>query len=153
MLCQIYHQALHDRWHKAKNLLLMSHLQALMEFGRQYSNFVQSHNLPTRTLCFSSWIQNTQRAKDLLAQGILDGVRLFHLLNDARNPKHRLLRVRRASTASPPFLPLPTEILRESGLIGPPENKHVVVASRAMLRSEWIKCRNYIIFNDKMNAR
>ncbi|KAL3095935.1 hypothetical protein niasHS_005694 [Heterodera schachtii] len=42
----------------------------------------------------------------------------------------------------------------KAALIGPPENtrEHVVAASRAMLRSEWIKCRNYII-NDKMNAK
>jgi len=42
----------------------------------------------------------------------------------------------------------------KSALIGPPENtrEHVVAASRAMLRGDWIKCRDYII-NDKMNAK
>jgi len=31
LLCQVYHHALHDRWHEAKNLLLMSHLQAIVD--------------------------------------------------------------------------------------------------------------------------
>lgn len=42
----------------------------------------------------------------------------------------------------------------KSALIGPPENtrEHVVAASRAMLKGDWQKCRDYII-NDKMNAK
>lgn len=42
----------------------------------------------------------------------------------------------------------------KSALIGPPENtrEHVVAASRAMLKGEWVKCRDFII-NDKMNAK
>jgi translation initiation factor 3 subunit C len=42
----------------------------------------------------------------------------------------------------------------KSPLIGPPENtrEHVVVASRAMLKGDWVKCRNFII-NEKMNAK
>lgn len=41
-----------------------------------------------------------------------------------------------------------------SALIGPPENtrEHVVAASRAMLKGDWIKCRDFII-NDKMNVK
>ena len=42
----------------------------------------------------------------------------------------------------------------KSALIGPPENtrEHVVAASRAMLRGDWQKCKNYVV-NDKMNAK
>jgi len=41
-----------------------------------------------------------------------------------------------------------------SALIGPPENtrEHVVAASRAMLKGDWRKCRDYII-NEKMNTK
>ena len=31
MLCHVYFMALHDDWHKAKDLMLMSHLQAIVD--------------------------------------------------------------------------------------------------------------------------
>jgi len=42
----------------------------------------------------------------------------------------------------------------KSALIGPPANtrEHVVAASRAMLKGDWIKCRDYII-NPRMNTK
>lgn len=46
------------------------------------------------------------------------------------------------------------KVSERSALIGPPEStrEHVVAASRAMLKGDWRKCRDYII-NDKMNAK
>lgn len=41
MLCQIYHQALHDRWYQARDLMLMSHLQ----------DTIQHSDVPTQVRC------------------------------------------------------------------------------------------------------
>lgn len=43
LLCQIYHHSLHDRWDKAKELLLMSHIQTIIdhsEASAQVTSFV-----------------------------------------------------------------------------------------------------------------
>ncbi|VDN06533.1 unnamed protein product [Thelazia callipaeda] len=82
LLCQIYHLALHDKWHQARDLMLMSHLQAIVDHSD-----VSTQILYNRTICQLglsafrhsfikeahqglSEIQNTQRAKELLAQGM-----------------------------------------------------------------------------------
>ena len=82
MLCQIYHLALHDQYHKARDMMLMSHLQETI------SNFdVNTQILYNRTLtqvglcafraglvyeCQTALqdICGSQRQKELLAQGL-----------------------------------------------------------------------------------
>ncbi|KAL3091723.1 hypothetical protein niasHT_024305 [Heterodera trifolii] len=195
MLCQIYHHALHDRWHKAKNLLLMSHLQALVDHSDASTQILYNRTICQLGLCAFrhgfvreahqnlSEIQNTQRAKDLLAQGIpprqsektaeqelkerslqvpyhmhinlelMECVYLIcSMMLEIPNIACYEYDVRRRLLSRSFHYQL--KFSEKAALIGPPENtrEHVVAASRAMLRGEWIKCRNYII-NDKMNAK
>uniref|UniRef100_A0A915DJB0 Eukaryotic translation initiation factor 3 subunit C n=1 Tax=Ditylenchus dipsaci TaxID=166011 RepID=A0A915DJB0_9BILA len=194
MLCQIYHHALHDRFHKAKNLMLMSHLQAIADHSD-----ANTQVLYNRTICqlglaaFRNGsireahlglheIQNTQKAKELLAQGVpprnadktpeqeikeravqvpyhmhinLELMECVYLiccmLLEIPNIGHEGDMRRRMLSRSFHYQ---LKFSEKSALIGPPENtrEHVVAASRAMLRGDWNKCRDYII-NDKMNAK
>lgn len=48
MLCQIYHQALHDRWYQARDLMLMSHLQ----------DTIQHSDVPTQVIPEWAWSRN-----------------------------------------------------------------------------------------------
>lgn len=82
ILCQIYHHAMHDRWHEAKNLMLMSHLQAVVDHSDANTQVLYNRTICQLGLCAFrhgfikeahqglSEIQNTQRAKELLAQGV-----------------------------------------------------------------------------------
>ncbi|KAI1702154.1 PCI domain-containing protein [Ditylenchus destructor] len=195
MLCQIYHHALHDRWHRAKNLMLMSQLQAIADRSDASTQVLYNRTICQLGLCAFrhgairdahnalSEIQNTQRAKELLAQGIpprqvdktpeqeikersvqvpyhmhinLELMECVYLICSMlleipsiacheNDPRRRLL--------SRSFH-YQLKFSEKSALIGPPENtrEHVVAASRAMLRGDWQKCRDYIV-NDKMNAK
>jgi translation initiation factor 3 subunit C len=195
MLCQIYHHAIHDRWHKAKDLLLMSHLQALADHSDASTQILYNRAICQVGLCAFrhgfireahqslSEIQNTQRAKELLAQGtpprqldktaeqetkersmqvpyhmhinleLMECVYLIcSMLLEIPNIACHEYDVRRRLLSRSFHYQL--KFSEKSALIGPPENtrEHVVAASRAMLKGDWRKCRDYII-NDKMNAK
>ena len=49
ILCHIYHNALHDRWYEARDLMLMSHLQ----------DSVQHSDIPTQVHCCSQLLHLT----------------------------------------------------------------------------------------------
>uniref|UniRef100_F1KV38 Eukaryotic translation initiation factor 3 subunit C n=1 Tax=Ascaris suum TaxID=6253 RepID=F1KV38_ASCSU len=82
ILCQIYHLALHDHWNKAKELMLMSHLQSTIEHSDISTQILYNRAICQLGLCAFrrgliteahhglSEIQNTQRARELLAQGV-----------------------------------------------------------------------------------
>lgn len=56
MLCQIYHQALHDRWYQARDLMLMSHLQ----------DTIQHSDVPTQVRCYKlRYFQNQDEQWDI----------------------------------------------------------------------------------------
>lgn len=46
MLCHVYHHALHDRWFKARDLMLMSHLQET----------IQHSDIPTQVCVTTFWL-------------------------------------------------------------------------------------------------
>ncbi|KAF7634106.1 Eukaryotic translation initiation factor 3 subunit C [Meloidogyne graminicola] len=195
MLSQIYHHALHDRWHKARNLMLMSHLQAIVDHSDANTQVLYNRTICQLGLCAFrhglikeahqnlSEIQNTQRSKELLAQGIpprqsektaeqelkerslqvpyhmhinlelMECVYLIcSMLLEIPNIACYEYDVRRRLLSRSFHYQL--KFSEKAALIGPPENtrEHVVAASRAMLRGDWMKCRDYII-NDKMNAK
>jgi len=195
LLCQIYHHALHDRWTKAKDLLLMSHLQAIVDHSDAATQILYNRTICQLGLCAFrhgyirdahqglSEIQNTQRAKEFLAQGVpprqvdktteqeakeramqvpyhmhinlelLECVYLIcSMLLEIPNIACHEYDIRRRLLSRSFHYQLKSS--ERSPLIGPPENtrEHVVAASRAMLKGDWKKCRDYII-NEKMNSK
>ncbi|CAI5438264.1 unnamed protein product [Caenorhabditis angaria] len=82
MLCHVYWLAVHDEWHRARDLLLMSHMQAIVDHSDIDTQILYNRTICQLGLCAFrhgfireahqglSEIQNTQRAKELLAQAI-----------------------------------------------------------------------------------
>uniref|UniRef100_A0A1I7TR05 Eukaryotic translation initiation factor 3 subunit C n=1 Tax=Caenorhabditis tropicalis TaxID=1561998 RepID=A0A1I7TR05_9PELO len=82
MLCHVYWLAVHDQWHRARDLLLMSHMQAIVDHSDVDTQILYNRTICQLGLCAFrhgfireahqglSEIQNTQRAKELLAQAV-----------------------------------------------------------------------------------
>uniref|UniRef100_A0A8R1E1B5 Eukaryotic translation initiation factor 3 subunit C n=1 Tax=Caenorhabditis japonica TaxID=281687 RepID=A0A8R1E1B5_CAEJA len=82
MLCHVYWLAVHDQWHRARDLLLMSHMQAIVDHSDIDTQILYNRTICQLGLCAFrhgfikeahqglSEIQNTQRAKELLAQAV-----------------------------------------------------------------------------------
>ncbi|CEF66807.1 Eukaryotic translation initiation factor 3 subunit C [Strongyloides ratti] len=194
LLCQIYHHALHDRWQKAKDMLLMSHLQSLVDHSDPATQILYNRTICQVGLCAFrhgsikeayhglSDIQNTSRAKEYLAQGILSRTEKTaeqeRLERSRQVPFHMHINLElmecvfliccmlldvpsmalgeydvRKRTLCRSFLSQ-LKFSERSALIGPPENsrEHVVAAARAMLTGDWKKCKDYLI-NEKMNVK
>lgn len=83
ILCQIYHHAMHDRWFKARDLMLMSHLQDNIQHSDVPTQILYNRTLVQLGLCAFRQgqirdahnalvdIQSSNRAKELLAQGLV----------------------------------------------------------------------------------
>ena len=85
MLCHIYHNALHDRWLEARDLMLMSHLQESIDSSDIPLQILYNRTMVQIGLCAFRVgqvreahaalidIQVGNRAKELLAQGLMVG--------------------------------------------------------------------------------
>jgi len=83
MLCHIYHNALHDRWFEARDLILMSHLQESIDNADVPLQILYNRTMVQVGLCAFRVgnikeahaalldIQVGNRAKELLAQGMM----------------------------------------------------------------------------------
>ena len=82
MLCHIYHHALHNDFHTARDMLLMSHLQESIHVADVATQILYNRTVVQIGLCAfrvgliresQATLQemfNTQRVKELLAQGV-----------------------------------------------------------------------------------
>uniref|UniRef100_A0A914ZPL2 Eukaryotic translation initiation factor 3 subunit C n=1 Tax=Parascaris univalens TaxID=6257 RepID=A0A914ZPL2_PARUN len=195
MLCQIYHLALHDRWHKARDLMLMSHLQSIVDHSDVNTQILYNRTICQLGLCAFrhgfikeahqglSEIQNTQRAKELLAQGLAmrqqeRTVEQEKLERARQIPYHMHINVELMECVyliCSMLLEIPHMASQEyelrrrllsrsfhyqlkqsekSSLIGPPENtREHVVAASRAMLNGDWKKCRDYIVNDKMNAK
>ncbi|MFH4980709.1 hypothetical protein AB6A40_007418 [Gnathostoma spinigerum] len=195
MLCEIYHLALHDHWHTARDLMLMSHLQSIVEHSDISTQILYNRTICQLGLCAFrhgfikeahqglSEIQNTQRAKELLAQGLTmrqqERTAEQEKVERARQiPYHMHINVELMECVyliCSMLLEIPNMASQEyelrrrllsrsfhyqlkqsekSSLIGPPENtREHVVAASRAMLSGDWKKCRDYIVNDKMNAK
>ena len=83
VLCHIYHMSLHDEWYKARDLMLMCHLQETIQHSDLPTQILYNRTMVQLGLCAFRHgsikdahnclldIQSGGRAKELLAQGLL----------------------------------------------------------------------------------
>uniref|UniRef100_A0A0B7BD44 Eukaryotic translation initiation factor 3 subunit C n=1 Tax=Arion vulgaris TaxID=1028688 RepID=A0A0B7BD44_9EUPU len=103
MLCHIYHHALHDRWYQARDLMLMSHLQDNIQHSDVSTQILYNRTLVQLGLCgFRQGhirdahnalvdIQSSNRAKELLAQGLVPQRQYERTQEQEKTEKRRLL--------------------------------------------------------------
>lgn len=101
MLCHIFHHALHDRWYEARDLMLISHLQETIQYSDVPTQILYNRTMVQLGLCAFRHgmikdahnalqdIQATGRAKEMLAQG------LMNLKNVERTPEQEKIEKRR----------------------------------------------------------
>uniref|UniRef100_A0A8U8C1B9 Eukaryotic translation initiation factor 3 subunit C n=1 Tax=Geospiza parvula TaxID=87175 RepID=A0A8U8C1B9_GEOPR len=83
ILCHIYHHALHSRWYRARDLMLMSHLQDNIQHADPPVQILYNRTMVQLGICAFRQglikdahnalldIQSSGRAKELLGQGLL----------------------------------------------------------------------------------
>jgi len=101
MLCHIFHHAIHDRWYEARDLMLISHLQETIGHSDVPTQILYNRTMVQLGLCAFRHgmirdahnnlqdVQATGRAKELLAQG------LMNMKNMERTPEQEKLDKRR----------------------------------------------------------
>ncbi|XP_065663279.1 eukaryotic translation initiation factor 3 subunit C isoform X3 [Hydra vulgaris] len=101
MLCHIFHHAKHNRWFEARDLMLISHLQENIHHSDIPTQILYNRTMVQLGLCSFRHgmikdahnalqdIQSTGRAKEMLAQG------LMNLKNTERTPEQEKIEKRR----------------------------------------------------------
>jgi translation initiation factor 3 subunit C len=163
-LCQIYHLTKYNYYNKARDLMLMCHMQDTIQSSDISTQILYNQTIVQLGLCAFRFgmieeahqalvdIQSGHRIKELLGQDILPyhmhiNLQLIEciylisamLIETSFRRKHFNILIYQAE---------------KQPIIGPPESmrEHIVAANHAMKIADWKTCVNYL-FNDKMNNK
>jgi translation initiation factor 3 subunit C len=167
ILCQIYHFAKHNCYNKARDLMLMCHVQDTVQSSDISTQILYNRTIVQIGLCTFRFgmireahqalvdIQSGNRIKDLLGQDILP----YHmhinlqLIECIYLISAMLIEIpsRRKHLISKHFHILMYQAEKQP-ILGPPESmrEHIVAASHALKTGDWNICVNFLI-NEKMN--